>query len=130
MTSARNKQLLLLLSSLSLIFTVLLVTRIMAFEQRICAQSSYAPTVNLQFQNITDDVMDVYWVNFDCEEVHYFSLNPGQSLTQPSYITHPWIIRRGYTGEQTACVVTNGAGIVRIGETTTNACLPLNELYE
>lgn len=121
-----KKPLLLVISGVMILFAGLLVTRLMASSQRVCAQSSYAPAVNVQFQNTTNEVMDVYWVNFDCEEVLYFSLTPGQSLTQPSYITHPWVIRAAYTGEPAACVVTDGAGTVRIGENTTPDCLPLN----
>ncbi len=53
---------------------------------------------SITFVNDTDRQVDIYWVNYQCQEVKYNTLSPGQSYRQRTYITHPWRIRDSQTG--------------------------------
>ncbi|MEA5578698.1 CAP domain-containing protein [Anabaena sp. UHCC 0451] len=52
----------------------------------------------ITFINDTNRQVDIYWVNYQCEEVKYYTLRPGQSYRQRTYITHPWRVRDSQTG--------------------------------
>ncbi len=58
--------------------------------------SDNATTAN--FANNSKRIVSVIWIDFNCHEVLYRLLPPGQSYTQPTYLTHPWIIRDTVTG--------------------------------
>lgn len=45
------------------------------------------------FSNDTDAVMDLWWVDYVGKEVYYASISPGTTHMQPSYATHPWVVR-------------------------------------
>jgi hypothetical protein len=46
----------------------------------------------VQFINRTTQAVSVYWLDFTGQRVLYTVLTPGGSYTQPTYITHPWIV--------------------------------------
>ena len=58
-------------------------------SNQTCSISSDV-SVNITFQNNSDQAVDVYWINFDCQPVLYGSLAPGDSYQQQTYITHVW----------------------------------------
>jgi hypothetical protein len=37
--------------------------------------------------------VDLYWVNYQCKEVFYKQLEPGETLRQSTFANHPWRIR-------------------------------------
>ncbi|KAI0557143.1 hypothetical protein FGB62_336g026 [Gracilaria domingensis] len=47
----------------------------------------------LMFSNDSDSVVDLWWVDYYGREVYYASISPGTTHMQPSYVTHPWVIR-------------------------------------
>lgn len=62
--------------------------------------SSGGPPRDVRFVNhCSSEPVDVYWVDNNCQEVHYFELAPGQSRMQMSYVGHLWRIRNADTDE-------------------------------
>src|SRR6185369_3237404 len=39
------------------------------------------------------ETLDVYWVNYQCKEVFYKELTPGETWTQSTFVSHPWRVR-------------------------------------
>ena len=59
---------------------------------RKASQGSYK-AVNVKFLNDTNQIVELYWVDFDGREVHYSSLSPHTSLTQATFTDHLWIAK-------------------------------------
>src|SRR4051812_33471849 len=49
-------------------------------------------TINLNFVNRAMVGVAVYWLGYDGQRVSYKWLEPGESYTQPTYATHPWLV--------------------------------------
>ena len=47
----------------------------------------------IRFSNNTLAAVDVYWLDYSGVEVFYYTLAPGQVVLQPTWLTHPWIVR-------------------------------------
>lgn len=47
----------------------------------------------LMFSNDSSSVVDLWWIDYFGHEVYYASINPGTTHMQPSYATHPWVVR-------------------------------------
>lgn len=62
-----------------------------------CSISS-TETASITFVNNTGGTVSTYWISFNCAEVFYVRLEPGQSYTQQTYVTHPWIVRDDGSG--------------------------------
>ena len=47
------------------------------------------------FKNISDQSIDLYWINYDGEPEFYVNLNPMDQIEegypQKTYVTHPWV---------------------------------------
>jgi hypothetical protein len=54
-----------------------------------CSSPSTVPA-NTTFFNSSRQTINVYWVDSACKLVLYFTLGPGQSLIQPTYIGYRW----------------------------------------
>lgn len=48
----------------------------------------------------SDRYIDFFWIDYQCNEVYYGTLAPGESLSIVTYKTHPWLFRDRATGEQ------------------------------
>jgi hypothetical protein len=55
-------------------------------------------TVEVEFDNTCGFAIDVYWVNYFCEEEFYQAISAGNSWSTTSYATHPWRVRDAKTG--------------------------------
>lgn len=53
----------------------------------------------LTFVNQSDQTVQVYWLNYEGQEVFYRQLGPGQACLQSTYLTHPWRVRNADTGK-------------------------------
>ncbi|XLS27418.1 hypothetical protein ACJD0Z_09435 [Flavobacteriaceae bacterium M23B6Z8] len=51
-------------------------------------------SVKINFQNLTNGVVNVFWVNFQGQEVKYKTLQPGKAYIQPTYNKHQWRVRQ------------------------------------
>lgn len=71
-----------------------------------CALRSRASRklVSLSFHNNAERTVDVYWLDFDGNEVYYFSVRPHRAIDQQTYVTHPWCIRDTETKEAVLAV--------------------------
>lgn len=47
----------------------------------------------LVFSNDSSSVVDLWWIDYCGREVYYASINPGTTHMQPSFATHPWVVR-------------------------------------
>lgn len=74
----------------------------------VCSHSG--PNVPITFVNNTSAPVDVFWIDFGCNEVFYYTIAAGASRTQSTFITHPWIIRDNSTHAPLLCFVTGGPG--------------------
>jgi hypothetical protein len=59
----------------------------------------------VRFENRTAGSVLVYWVNYQGKEVFYRELQPGESYSQPTYVTHPWRVREKRGGNLIRSVV-------------------------
>ena len=51
----------------------------------------------LEFVNATPLNVDVLWIDYEGAEQHYAGLGPFETYVQPTFATHPWIVRDGYS---------------------------------
>ena len=65
-------------------------------------------TVHAQvnFVNQTGKTVSVYWLNYSGKRVFYKKLLPGKRYSQPTYLTHPWLVLDP-SGKCVAYLVTN-----------------------
>ncbi len=52
------------------------------------------------FKNNGTQAVRIWWLNYNAKRVWYQTLAPGESYTQSTYLTHPWIA----TDKQGRCV--------------------------
>ncbi len=55
------------------------------------SQNSDTPA-NMRFVNQRDAAIRTFWLDFDGAARFYAQIDPGDTLLQPTYLTHPWII--------------------------------------
>jgi len=46
----------------------------------------------IRFENDSLDEVDVYWLDYGGNRVHYATLGPGSFYYQGTFVTHPWVI--------------------------------------
>ena len=69
-----------------------------ASEANICPSESVSRSISgkvstkMVFKNNSSNAVKTYWLNYSGERVFYKKLNPNQSYTQQTYVTHPWVI--------------------------------------
>lgn len=51
--------------------------------------------VTIRFTNRTNTYRSVLWIDYNGRPVDYANLNPGQSVDQQTYVSHPWMITDG-----------------------------------
>jgi VHL beta domain len=73
-----------------------------------------AATGTLKIENNTSQQVDVYWVNYQCQEQLYSTLPAGWIVTQQSYISHPWRVRERATGKLLKQVTVNSSAVRHI----------------
>jgi len=47
------------------------------------------------FVNTLDVATTIYWINFTGEKQHYYTLPPGESYRQQTFVHHPWLVCTG-----------------------------------
>jgi hypothetical protein len=47
---------------------------------------------NIIFHNATSKAVHLYWINYRGRRESYGSIAPGQTHSQPTYRTHPWLV--------------------------------------
>lgn len=48
-------------------------------------------SITLTFQNLSNEAISAYWLDYAGKRVFYRRLNRGDSYDQPTYISHPWV---------------------------------------
>lgn len=48
----------------------------------------------LVFENRSAEPVLVYWLDYAGKEILYRELRAGESYSQPTYVTHPWVVRQ------------------------------------
>ncbi len=49
-------------------------------------------TTKISFKNKLKQTVKIYWLNYSGRRVFYRQLKPGDSYTQQTYVTHPWVV--------------------------------------
>jgi hypothetical protein len=62
------------------------------YPNAVCSVDSNTPAT-MTFTNTSIDLVELYWVDYSCQEVFYGSLHPGESVEQQTYVSHPWNVR-------------------------------------
>lgn len=60
---------------------------------RVCSQNSNASATFRVVNGCATEAIEVFWVNYDCDEITYEVISPGNEWEIDSYDTHPWRIR-------------------------------------
>lgn len=53
----------------------------------------------LEIENSCGYSIEVFWVNYQCEEASYQVISGGDSWSVTSFVTHPWRIRDEASGD-------------------------------
>jgi hypothetical protein len=61
-------------------------------EERTLRSLGTATPTSITFVNKSGEAKRVYWLNHSGERVLYFTLPVGQSMRQPTFISHPWVV--------------------------------------
>lgn len=48
-------------------------------------------SITVTFQNLSNEAINAYWLDYSGKRVFYRRLNGGKSYAQPTYISHPWV---------------------------------------
>lgn len=75
------------------VFALFLLWMLPITSQAQCSQSSTNSPTTIFFVNHTTGTVNVFWVNFECNEQQYSSLPAGDSVEQPTYEGHEWVAR-------------------------------------
>lgn len=51
-------------------------------------------SVNITFTNNSKRLLHIKWIDYNGTEVAYSDLADGTSWSVPTYLTHPWVIRK------------------------------------
>ena len=70
-----------------------------AAQDKLCTTASDVDTFAI-ITNSTNHPLQLYWIDYDCVEQDYGIIEAGQTVIQPTFVTHPWILRAVETGEQ------------------------------
>lgn len=62
-------------------------------EGTVRSQPGTAKTT-ISISNLSSTHLELFWLNYDGQRVSYGKIAPGQTKTQSSYTTHPWVIIR------------------------------------
>ena len=55
--------------------------------------------LNITFSNQRGQAINLFWIDYQGVRQFYNELQPGESVVQPTFITHPWVITDKDTGE-------------------------------
>ncbi len=75
-----------------IIFSINIVEHPTLAHAQSCSNGN-GQSATINFVNQTDDFVQVFWVNFECQEQLYNTLVPAQSFVQPTYDGHEWVLR-------------------------------------
>jgi hypothetical protein len=50
-----------------------------------------------------EDVISVYWLDYDGNRQHYTDVYPGETVRQKTFVTHPWLITFPVPGGGEVC---------------------------
>jgi len=50
-----------------------------------------------------EDVISVYWLDYDGNRQHYVDVHPGETVRQETFLTHPWLITFPVPGGGEVC---------------------------
>lgn len=63
-----------------------------------CSENS-SNDAELEITNGCEFTIEVYWVDYECGEDSYATVDPGEEWSIASYQTHPWRVRNAATNE-------------------------------
>lgn len=71
--------------------TQLRVTELPCTREKTLRSEVSEVSLQIDFENATDDWLALEWLNFEGKRVRYADLAPRQTYRQQTYVTHPWV---------------------------------------
>ena len=59
--------------------------------EQLRSKHSHTQT-EIEFENRLAEPVDIYWINYEGGREKYYTLRPGETRRQQTFVTHPWII--------------------------------------
>ncbi|MFN8529104.1 MAG: hypothetical protein U0670_10865 [Anaerolineae bacterium] len=86
------------------VFVCLIVLGIPFYQVRAdaCPYTGNDQATAIIFENRSPYPVEAYWIDYDCNEVYYDTIPPGQTYDQPTYDAHTWVLRSETSGEELA----------------------------
>jgi tetratricopeptide (TPR) repeat protein len=57
-----------------------------------CSEQAATP-ITAKFYNSTNRSLAIYWVDYECREQRYGTINPNSGLDIETFVTHQWLVR-------------------------------------
>ncbi|MBP6730949.1 MAG: hypothetical protein KA149_02755 [Chitinophagales bacterium] len=86
-----------------------------AFTEKGCFDPGTVMSINslnaieITFTNNTKNNLSFFWIDYSAEEKFYKELEPGQSWVCPTFLTHPWMVRKADNSCATILIPKAGA---------------------
>ena len=110
------KYILTCLAALILLITGVPATTIAA--QSACSTNTPSAEINLSVPNVSNQRLNVYWVNFQCQEELKGVLQPNKVFFQTTYAGHVWVFRDRNGNEVQRFTASVGEPTVLVGAPT------------
>jgi hypothetical protein len=75
------------------------LTPLQEFTPTTCSLNTQTAATLTITNKCAATTLELFWVNYGCNESAYGKIMPGTSFTQNTYKTHPWRLRNAVTGE-------------------------------
>lgn len=86
--------------------------------------------VEIYVENFTALTLDYYWIDFDCQQQHYGTLNAKETMTLSTYVSHTWQFYDNHTGNHFFDYVADGEDYLAIsGEVSASGVTGLTVGY-
>jgi len=88
-----------LIGLLSMVSVLSISTVTAQDAQIICSKPSDVATF-VVITNGTEQQLNYYWIDENCKQHEYGTIDPGKTVVQPTYTTHAWIVGTTVTGNR------------------------------
>jgi len=101
-----------------------------AFKDNSCETMKYVRSKNsdtpasIKFINDTGAYRSIYWIDFNGTGRPYGNIDPGQEVTQKTFLTHPWMIADGAGTCYRVVLPERGNSIVRLSRREITSSAP------
>ncbi|MDX2078045.1 MAG: hypothetical protein SFZ02_16565 [bacterium] len=109
-----------------ILLSVIFVTPVEQVQGQSCSNGNGAPTTLILVNN-GSEAISYYWLGFNCQEIPYGSILPGQLETLDTYDGHEWIARTA-SGDEVGRGVASSETVVTVSIGSMNFNMPESPL--